>query len=101
MDLHARAPGAHVSDCAHVRDVGFPRPGRPGDAGPILPVLQLRVLRSFLGSRICVVICPIFPGWETSVGNLQVTLQFCEGRQARGSRGKSPGGRAVGGAGLW
>ena len=41
MDLHARAPGAHVSDCAHVRDVGFPRPGRPGDAGPILPVLQL------------------------------------------------------------
>ena len=86
MDLHARAPGAHVSDCAHVRDVGFPRPGRPGDAGPILPVLQLRVLRSFLGSRICVVICPIFPA---------------EGRQARGSRGKSPGGRAVGGAGLW
>ena len=37
-------------------------------------------------SRICVVICPIFPA---------------EGRQARGSRGKSPGGRAVGGAGLW
>ena len=96
MDLHARAPGAHVSDCAHVRDVGFPRPGRPGDAGPILPVLQLRVLRSFLGSRICVVICPIL--WETSV---EVTLEFCEGRQARGSRGKSPGGRAVGGAGLW
>ena len=100
MDLHARAPGAHVSDCAHVRDVGFPRPGRPGDAGPILPVLQLRVLRSFLGSRICVVICPIFPG--NLRGKPQVTLQFCEGsKQERGSRGKSPGGRAVGGAGLW
>ena len=41
---------------------------------------------SSVRSRICVVICPIFPA---------------EGRQARGSRGKSPGGRAVGGAGLW